>query len=454
MGNVDSDPELEVIGGAATGDVRATDGDGTAAVNYDSQPATGDIVDKTKQLNLFENPVVANLDGTGELEVLKGGVSLVQVVNLGVLTGQNLPYNHSLQGWSAETGAALPAYPQAVEDYQLLSSPTVADVSDAPGNEAIVGTGMYLIRNINSTGIEGTDWPKFTGGWNFAVPSVGDVDGDGKLEVSAQTREGFSFLWDTDGDACAPGADEWRTSRHDEFNSGAYGTDSRPPATVRGLTVAAGSANGAELEWTEPGDDWLCGEAEGYRVLLSNDPIVHAADADAELPFPAGGPVDSAESRTLTAAEIGTARYAGVIYRDEAGNWGRVRSIELPPGVGTPNPPVGPTAPDPPGDPDRARRRRLHRAHRGHRVRRRLRGTDAGDRIAGRGGNDRIKGGEGDDCINGNGGDDRLKGERRQGRDQGRQRQRPHLRAAPARTGSTAAPEPTASRPATVNATR
>ena len=72
MANLDDDPELEVIGSAATGDVKGTDGDGTAIVDYDSQPATGETVDKTKVLNLFENPIVGNLDGTGGLEVDQG----------------------------------------------------------------------------------------------------------------------------------------------------------------------------------------------------------------------------------------------------------------------------------------------------------------------------------------------------------------------------------------------
>ena len=66
----------------------------------------------------------------------------------------------------------------------------------------IVGTGLYYLRNINSTGAEGAGWPKFTGGWMFGVPTVGDADGDGNLEVAALTREGNSFLWDTDRPAC------------------------------------------------------------------------------------------------------------------------------------------------------------------------------------------------------------------------------------------------------------
>ena len=65
-----------------------------------------------------------------------------------------------MQAWNAQTGASLPSFPQAVEDFQLLSSPTVADVSDSPGNEVLVGTGLYYLRNFNVAGIEGTGWPE------------------------------------------------------------------------------------------------------------------------------------------------------------------------------------------------------------------------------------------------------------------------------------------------------
>ena len=197
LANVDTDPELEAIGNVASGDVTATNGNGSNAAQYDSEPAGGEHVDKSKVINLFENPIAANIDGVGGPEIIKGGVTLNQVVNLGVAVGQNLPYNHVVQAWNAETGASLPTFPQAVEDFQLLSSPMVADVSDAPGNEVVVGTGLYYLRNFNVAGIEGTGWPKFTGGWIFATPSAGDADGDGDLEVTTLTREGFGFMWDT-----------------------------------------------------------------------------------------------------------------------------------------------------------------------------------------------------------------------------------------------------------------
>jgi hypothetical protein len=324
LANVDSDPEDEAIGNVASGDVTATNGDGSNAAQYDSQPQGGEHVDKEKVVNLFENPIAANIDGVGGPEIIKGGVTLNQVVNLGVAVGQNLPYNHVVQAWNAETGASLPTFPQAVEDYQLLSSPMVADLSDSPGNEVVVGTGLYYLRNFNVAGIEGTGWPKFTGGWIFATPAAGDADGDGDLEVTTLTREGFGFMWDTGQPACGTN-DEWWTSRHDEWNTGNYATDSRPPGTPRQL---AANPNGTQvaLTWTAPGDDWLCGTAQEYRILRSSSPIEDPSDGTVVGDFPAGA-AGAAESQTVSAGS-GETHFA-VLYRDEVGNWGRLASTSI-----------------------------------------------------------------------------------------------------------------------------
>jgi Subtilase family len=340
LANVDSDPLLEVIGNVATGDLEARNGDGSEVTTYDPTPGGGEHVDKSRVLNLFENPIVADLDSSVPgLEVIKGGVTLHQLINLGVAVGQNLPYNHVVQAWNGQTGVSLPAFPQAVEDYQLLSSPAVADASGAAGKEVLVGTGLYYLRNINATGEEGAGWPKFTGGWIFGVPAVGDADGDGNLEVSALTREGYSFLWDTDRPACGTN-DEWWTSRHDEWSTGAYGTDSRPPGTPRQLAVTR-SGRSVSLSFTAPGDDWLCGNASRYRVISSTGPIDEPTDGTVVGDFDADASAGQIETRTV--ADIGRATHVAVLYQDDAGNWGHLAAAAVPPpqvgfvfGKGTP----------------------------------------------------------------------------------------------------------------------
>ena len=346
LGNVDADPELEIIGNVATGDVTATNGNGSSAQGYESTPGGGEHVDKSKILNLFENPIVANLDDTlPGLEVIKGGVTLNQLVNLGVTVGQNLPYNHVIQAWNGQSGFSLPAFPQAVEDYQLLSSPAVADVSDAPGKEILVGTGLYHLRNINAQGIEGAGWPKFTGGWIFAVPAIGDADGDGKLDVTTLTREGFSFLWKTDRPVCG-GNSEWWTSRHDEWSTGAYGTDARPPGSPRTLSAGRDGAN-VKVVWNAPGDDWLCERATKFRVLASPTPILHPTGPGI-APVGPDRPVthDPGAAVSITEALPAGTQHVAVLYQDDNGNWGHLTAAA----IGATPPPEPPPI-DPAGNP-------------------------------------------------------------------------------------------------------
>jgi hypothetical protein len=303
MANTDGDPQLEVIGNVASGDVQVRDGDGRLKTTLDPAPATGEHADKSRVLNLFEHPIAADLDGAPGVEVVKGGLTLNGLVNLGIAVGQNLPYNHVLQAWDSATGGALAAFPQAVEDYQLLSSPAVADVGGGAEREAVVGTGLYLLRAVSASGAEPPGFPKFTGGWLYAVPATGDADGDGRLDIAAVTREGRSFLWRTDRPACG-GNGEWWTSRHDERSTGAHGTDTRPPGTARDRTAGFKAAK-VRLAWTPPGDDWLCGTPARYEIRNAAGTLVATGTSGSSAAVP------GKKGHVYTIA-----------YADEAGNWG------------------------------------------------------------------------------------------------------------------------------------
>ena len=197
----------------------------------------------------------------------------------------------------------------------------------------IVGTGLYYLRNINSTGAEGAGWPKFTGGWLFGVPAVGDVDGDGNLEVAALTREGNSFLWDTDRPACG-GNDEWWTSRHDEWSTGAYGMDSRPPGTPTQLAVTPQRPS-ATLTFTAPGRRLAV--RPGAAATGSSSPperSITPRTAPSWATSTRRAPPAQTETRTVAEHRLGATRVA-VLYQDDAGNWGRLASAAVPaPNVG------------------------------------------------------------------------------------------------------------------------
>ena len=101
----------------------------------------------------------------------------------------------------------------------------IADSAGALGSatdfDFLVGMWHFTFQWRSPTG---TFNPKFTGHWLAASAAVGDVDGDGKLEVVINSREGMLFVWDTDGPVKVGGrsALQWPKFHHDLRNSGNY----------------------------------------------------------------------------------------------------------------------------------------------------------------------------------------------------------------------------------------
>ena len=52
-------------------------------------------------------------------------------------------------------------------------------------HEVLLGSGGYLLHAFQRGGGEAAGFPKFTGGWIFSAPAVGDLDGDGERSSSA-----------------------------------------------------------------------------------------------------------------------------------------------------------------------------------------------------------------------------------------------------------------------------
>ncbi|MGI9019187.1 MAG: calcium-binding protein, partial [Solirubrobacterales bacterium] len=237
------------------------------------------------------------------------------------------------------------------------------------------------------------DWPKFTGGWLQATPAVGDSDGDGDLDVTTLTREGWSFMWDTGQDACGGSNEEWWTFHHDEHSTANYGHDARPPGSPEDLLATRDEGTGAvTLGWTAPGDDWLCGTASRLRVIVANGPIDDPQDGSVLTEQDVADGAGASVERALSAAAVGDATHAAILYRDEAGNWGILRSVAIPPL-------------DPPG-PQECETEIL-----GTDAGEVLTGTAASELILGFAGADQIEAGAGDDCARGGRGRDDISGQ-------------------------------------------
>ena len=83
------------------------------------------------------------------------------------------------------------------------------------------------------------------------------------------------------------------------------------------------------VTWKQPGDDWLCGSPARYQVIASKSPILHPGNGTVIADSAASGGAGDSITRTFTKANAGTARYVAVLYRDDAGNWGLLRSAAV-----------------------------------------------------------------------------------------------------------------------------
>jgi len=316
-------PGPEVINNSFAGDLSVIGGDGTVRYVYQSAASGGASLSPGTVVQTAEHPAVGDVTGTGVLATFKGGVPVEQLVNL-LLVGQNVPFQHVTQGWDAATGAYLPGWPRAMDDYQIFTSPTIADVGGTPDREVIQGSGLYLLHAFGPSGAEAADFPKFTGGWLSGVSPTGDLDGDGLLEIANWTREGNMFVWDTSAPACG-GNDEWWGFRHDDHNSGTYGNDTRPPSVITDLAVTNTTTSGSgsldvTLSWTAPGEDHACGTAQSYDIRYSSSPITADNFADATPVTGEPAPQPSGATEEFTTTVPGSARFFAAQAIDEANN--------------------------------------------------------------------------------------------------------------------------------------
>ncbi|CAA9502237.1 MAG: hypothetical protein AVDCRST_MAG30-1982, partial [uncultured Solirubrobacteraceae bacterium] len=261
------DPALVKIGGQRRVVVSVTGGslalyrpDGTK--ERDMQQNTGATLGA---LNLFESAAIGDLTGDGP-SIVKYQVDLTQAANL-LLVGQNFPYSHRIGAFDPRTGAARPGYPTVTDDYQFLSSSTVAKVAPGSTRQVLAGTGLGLLHAYDGrTGRDAPGFPKVTGGWLFSPAALSD---DGRL--AGITREGFLFEWSTpDAPACQT---EWPSFRHDQQGTGNYDADGTPPAAPGGATLSVRQGDTFRLGFRSPGDDVFCGTAEDYVATADGNPL-------------------------------------------------------------------------------------------------------------------------------------------------------------------------------------
>ena len=169
-------------------------------------------------IQMVSNPVFGDLNKDGYPDYITSGVSSIYLASLAART--HMEYQQGVGAWSGKDGVIFEGWPRQIEDVQFLSAIGVADVSGDDYPEVIAVSAGYLVHAWDKDGVEAEGWPKFTGHWILGSPAVGDVDGDGYVDVAVTTREGSLFVWGTKGRADQ--TVEWASMHHDPQNTGNY----------------------------------------------------------------------------------------------------------------------------------------------------------------------------------------------------------------------------------------
>ena len=211
LADVDGDGRDEVAVAAFTGTIALYDGTGRKTTAYDS----------TGALALGANAAFGRTSPGGPLRLF-GGLVDSKLIAAQLNPSAKIPFDHLLGGWDAAGGGRLPGFPHVMEGWTIAAGPALGDVdgTDDGAAEVVAGSSGNVLHAFRADGSEPPGWPKDLGGWLLAVPAVADVDGDGRNEVVAVTRDGFLYVIDTDGRA---NTREWPVFRHDARNTGRYG---------------------------------------------------------------------------------------------------------------------------------------------------------------------------------------------------------------------------------------
>ena len=181
-------------------------------------------------------------------------------------------------------------------------APSWATWEALPGEEIVAGTASMDLQAFNAAGEPASNrWPRLHGDWMVSTPLIGsfgqkETDEDATQVVVALTRRGTVFAYDTPAPACSPASSP--RFHHDNHNSGDFERDAVAPGLPEGAAL-----DGSALHFTAPGDDLLCGTADRYELVHSDQPDrLEATSATAEPLDGAPEPDEAGAEQSATAA--------------------------------------------------------------------------------------------------------------------------------------------------------
>ncbi|MCB0117156.1 MAG: VCBS repeat-containing protein, partial [Caldilineaceae bacterium] len=187
LGDLDNDGDLEIVFGGFDFRVHVLHHNGVAATGWP----------KFMRDTIWSSPALADLDSDGDLEIIIG-------IDTHEEAAFNTPNGGGLYVYNFD-GSLVPGWPQFVGEV-IYSSPAVADLEGDGTLEIVHGTGDFYLNaqaghKIYVWAANGVlKWSGSTGGYTYASPALGDVDGDGQFEVVANAKnDRKTYVWNANG---------------------------------------------------------------------------------------------------------------------------------------------------------------------------------------------------------------------------------------------------------------